>query len=810
MLNKITSNIPFIGDGSTDDIESEANEAQSEATPDEEPTDTDLPDSTNSLTPEEVHVYKDEIILDGTHARTYAINKWPPMMNRDIFTGLITNAGLDYEFKLFYDPYDNISATDKLESLETKLADKRGGEFSRFTSNKESIRNTEETVNAMKQHITQGERLLDLSFLITIYADSRSDLENFHETLNNILDRGAQVRTNKCVYQQQLALRSNTIAAENKIADKNDSFKQLALSDAASKTFPFIEDTFMEPGGVFFGINENSMTPIFIDVFDRSNGFNMLTTGMIGSGKSFSSSQILMELDISYKDFRQFIIDPMGGFLGVNNALDGDRIILNGTESINPMEIKETPEHVLERSQGQINPWSMKKEELRWFFTQFFMTRSNERLSNEELSTLDTAITQTYHRFGITEDISTHSKESPTILDLIETLEMIAKDTEEYTNTNLQAEIDKRKELAIDLLVALDPFKEGGEYHNLAQKTDIDITDNRTIYLDLQQISANSDDLGIMMQLLFMKLYQKAKSTTDKVALTIDEAHKIMGDKSLTSGLEEMFRHSRHFDLSINLISQTPEEFYSTETARAIANQCTIKRFHRVDHIDGDLAEDTLDMNPSEINYIEDAEMGEGDKDYSQALLTISDEDRSLPLRIKATRDEQMIIDYDPTENIEDFTQPSEQRLKQALDTYNTTDKPRYVGDEEELTTEVKAQLARKERARKRVLQQQDPSLVNGNLDETAPDTQGDTPNENTESTNESQTSSAAQQENESVGKVGLKRRLGDPSDIDSLDQTVIEQISHQYEIADDTDDLTEKREAIKADFFPEEQAASQ
>lgn len=793
-----------------------ANEDDGEEDPDDLVGKTDVEgteptDPANFLIPEEVHVHRNKLKVDDVYTRTYAADSWPPMIRRGMFTSLIMNANLNFEFTLYGSPYDDIEGVNKLEDLESKLEDKRTGEFERFTPNQESIENTEKTLNAMKQHITQGEKLFDASFYITVYAHSEELLERFDDEIKSNLNRSAGLGTNKCLLQQKRAMQSNSPTAQNKLAEMNDQFKQLMLADGLSRTFPFIEDSFMEEGGCLFGINENSMTPVFIDIFNRSNGYNMLTTGMIGSGKSFSSSQILMEMDASYSNFQQYIIDPMGGFQGVNNALDGDRIILNGTESINPMEIKETPKHVIEQAQGKVSPWTMKKQELRWFFDQFFQIRADERLTNDELSTLDTAITQTYHRFGITEELETHSKKSPTIMDLIDTLRMMAEDAEEYTDTGLEEELDRRRGLAIDLLVSLDAFKPGGEYHNLAQETDIRLSDNRVIYLDLQQIPEQSDDLGIMMLLLFSKLYQNAKTTTDKVALTIDEAHKIMGDSNITGGLEEMFRHSRHFNLSINLISQTPEEFYATETAKTIAKQCTIKRYHRVDSLDEDLAKDDLNMNQNEINYIEGAEMGEGSKDFSQALLKISDEDQAIPLRIKATRDEQMIIDYDPKDDVQDFDTGPEQSLKRALDLYNSTETPIFVAEDDDLSNEVRLSIARKERNRKRVLAQEDPSLLSEadrksiQQETSQPSSEQPDSSDGDYTSNNDTTSSDTNESDEPIGMAGIKKRIGGRDGIDNLDDTEVELIAKQYNIGDsdsESNSIDDLRKKIKDEFF--------
>jgi len=818
----VAEKIPIISDLMGGDEEEEEKTAEEEVeemlNKADEDQDIHISGDATSLAPNETQIYRDKIVSDGKFFRTFVVDDWPPMIQQDVFKNILKSAKLDFDFSLQLEPYEDQSGVDKLETLASKLEDKREGDFAKFTSNKESMQQTENTLSVLKQHITEGEKLFDVTFYITLRADSEKELERNTDELKNKLTRESRLGLNECRYQQKDALVSNSPAAINKLAEHNDSFKQLMLSSAVARTFPFLEDTFMEQDGVLYGINENSMTPVFVDIFARANGYNQLTTGMIGSGKSFSTSQVLLEMERAYNDFQQFIIDPMGGFLGVNNALDGDRIVIGGDEPINPLEISKTPEHVMEKAQGKLDPWSMKKNELRWFFTEFFYDPENEEgLSSHEKGMLDQAITMTYNKKGITKDIETHSKESPTIMDLIDVLQSIAEDAEEFSNTELEEEADKQREIALNLLLRMKPFKEGGEYHNLAQPTKIDINTNDVIYLDLQQIPENSDNLGIMMQLLFMKIYQNAKSTEDKVAITIDEAHKILGDENITGGLEELFRHSRHFDLSINLISQTPEEFYVNQTAENIAKQCTIKRFHRVDSLDEELAKNKLELNDSEIQFIEDAEMGKGEKNYSEALLTIQDSDRSIPLRIEATNDEAMVIDYDPTESIQEYDTGSEQQLKRALDIYNRNDNPIFVGDSDELSQEVKSQIVKKRRNRRRLIAEEDPSLLTEEerqqLD-TIDSDEGD--NNNSELSTQSPgdieqteagvqaTSDSAEEENTS-NEDHLMRHMT-PQDVRELDTSEVRDIIELKNLDINTDQpRNELEEKIISEFFGKE-----
>jgi hypothetical protein len=760
-------------------------------------------DPNNFFAPEDAVWYKDNVVLNGNHARTYAADSWPTNPQGGLFSQVLLNSELDYDFALHYHPYDASTAVDKLDSIEQDLNDKRTGDFARFVPDKAALEETEKVVQVMKKYINQGQSMLDVSFFITIYAEDEGELEDFHKQVRNNIVTSGGVSLTRNTLRQKAALQSCSPIGKNVLGNKNDNLKQKMLGSGAAKTFPFLEDTFMESNGVMFGVNEQSDTPVIIDIFDRSNGYNVLVSGMIGAGKSFSTSQILLSMDAAYRDFQQYIVDPMGDFQGVNHALDGERIVINGDVSINPMAIKETPEEVIERADGKINPWTQKKQELKWFFTQFFeITGSNEEsLSNEELATLDTAITKTYHKKGITEDIETHSKENPTISDLIETIQEMAKNAEEEADTGLEKEVEKRESIAVRLLVLMDPFKPGNQYHNLAQETEIDVTGERTVYLDLQQIPNNSDDMGVMMKLLMMRIYQEAKQVDNKVSFTIDEAHKIMRDDGLTAGLEEMFRHSRHFDLSIQLLSQTPEEFYQTQTAKTIAKQCSIKKFHYVDSIDEDIARGVLDMNDAEIDYIESAEPGKGDKNYSQALLRVGDEDTSLPLRIYATKDEQIVIDYDPAEENE-YDDPQSEQLVEALDVKSKNQKLRVAGDEESLSTQVRSSIAKKQQNRERLIESQQV---------TDDDADSESPNDDTGSTDPTQDrkhtlaegadpSTDSDTNNDPYAK--LRGRVSSEEAVDGLSDSVIRTISSNYGIGTDEDDINEIRDELKTELF--------
>lgn len=85
-----------------------------------------------------------------------------------------------------------------------------------------------------------------------------------------------------------------------------------------------------------------------------------------------------------------------------------------------------------------------------------------------------------------------------------------------------------------------------------------------------------------MMQVLFNAVYERAKGTDSRVVFAIDEAHYLMNDTTSLEFLETAVRHSRHYDLSLQFITQTGGEFALTPETRTIANLRSITIIHRV------------------------------------------------------------------------------------------------------------------------------------------------------------------------------------------------------------------------------------
>jgi type IV secretory pathway VirB4 component len=489
--------------------------------------------------------------------------------------------------------------------------------------------------------VENGQRVFSQSTFVTVRADTRSEL---HESIKRVRaalrERPAKLVPKTAICTQDLAVQSAAPVGPNPLGRE-----AIALGGAVGALLASPQNpTILEEGGVEFGIHRDTHSPVVVDPFAREDGYAMFTVGDPGSGKSFSAKQNFIRTLEQEEDRIGIILEPLNDWVGVAEALDAKRITVGGTMGLNPLEIKPTPEHVLRTRGGDASPLKERRDRVVSFFTNFFALRNVEL--GDRRTTLELAIDAAYERKGFTDDVSTHSQESPTVQDeVLDILEEMSTDPKPYIVRSV-AEGEKISEDAVWLLDQLRAFAEGGQFENLGRESEFDIRNEDVVYLDLAQRGGSlGGHTSLLMELLISLVYERAKESEKEVVLYVDEARYLMSDSETLEYLETIFRHHRHHDLSIRLITQTVDEFFQRPEAEMILDQCSIKQFHKLDGMDEDWA-DEFGLNHAQMRFVQNALPGDEEQGYSQALLGVDGEWRGI--EVTALPREQEIIDFDP------------------------------------------------------------------------------------------------------------------------------------------------------------------
>ena len=623
---------------------------------DEQPDTADIsvtydPSSSELPTPEAIHsalvgpsgieTTPRSVQLGDTWARSRWVAEYPETPTDGFLERLYASpATRDSDIAIHIDPRETAGTLDALENhIEELEADVEYLSERRRASARglqKDLTDYQDLYDALRNSSTKA---FDVSTYLTSHAETESDLTN-----SGLRKTARQPPANLTPvtprWQQLETLISGSPMGLNKL-DHSLSTRTPMLAGAVGAMFPFVSGAFAEPG-IEYGTYALNESPMILDRFNRETGYCTMVIGQLGAGKSFSTKLQLVRRRMYDPDTIIIMLDPLQGFAGVNDALDGERITVGGTRGLNPLEIQPTPPEILD-SVPDLDPWAEQLSRTMTFFETFFEVVATNPLADRK-QTLRRGLQEAYDRKGITRDPATHSRSSPTVDDVISVLESLLAEPASfgYATEGEQATVrDDAQALLKDLRPS---FREGGDLANLARETEFDL-DSPAVYLDLHQEEGarGRGETSLMMQVLFNAVYERAKQTDKKVVFAIDEAHYLMNDATSLSFLETAVRHSRHYDLSLHFITQTGGEFALTPETRTIASLCSMTVIHRVNEEAEKLAE-WFDLSEREVNWVRTAKAGNEEDGYSEALLGI-DEEGWFPLRVRASEYEVSAID---------------------------------------------------------------------------------------------------------------------------------------------------------------------
>lgn len=375
---------------------------------------------------------------------------------------------------------------------------------------------------------------------------------------------------------------------------KYDSLKkrgQKMPSGSAAAVFPFVYPGWLDPKG--FKLGHKDGVPVFLDFFARDSSrinSNMVIIGKSGSGKSFSTKTILVNL--AAEDTKIFILDPENEYKGIAKKMHGKLIDVgsNAQGIINPFHIittlsddetEETNEtNSTERDENKTGTsFSMHLQFLEEFFKQILPD-----IDVDAREYLNNLIIRMYEEKGINAEAELSKltpSDFPTFDDLYEkVLSDFQTTTGEYSKKNLRI-----------LLNYVSKFATGGRNSNLWNGESSISTKENFIVFNFQSLLANKNGLIANAQMLLVlkwldneiiknRDYNLKYHANRKIIVVIDEAH-VFIDEKFPIALDFMFqlaKRIRKYSGMQIIITQNVRDFVGTEEiarkSTAIINAC--------------------------------------------------------------------------------------------------------------------------------------------------------------------------------------------------------------------------------------------
>ncbi len=293
-------------------------------------------------------------------------------------------------------------------------------------------------------------------------------------------------------------------------------------TDGLAAFYPLGDEGVLERGGILLGLTLGEAAPVVVDRW-RHSSYSWGIFGTTGAGKSFAAALMALRSRWQTEGLRTVILDPLGEFSGLAEALGGTVIRLGADARVrlNPLDPVTTGGDRKEKA-GRVGAI------LRALFPS---------LLDEEMAALDASVSRLYER----------GPEIPTLGDLVD---LVGSDPKAPPRLAGLLEIFRSGSLAaVDGPTTIDPQAE-------------------VLTVDFRGIPENH--LPFHLAYVLDWTYGLLRDAPGPKLAVVDEAHLLARHPATAEFLDRVVRHVRHFTGGFLLLSQSPDDFLRHESGRAI------------------------------------------------------------------------------------------------------------------------------------------------------------------------------------------------------------------------------------------------
>ena len=382
--------------------------------------------------------------------------------------------------------------------------------------------------------------------------------------------------------------------------------------------FPFTSSALSMERGVLYGVTLRGSSPVLINPFDSGQleNANLAIFATSGAGKSYFTKLLVLRSLLAGTS--AIAIDPEGEYRALTRAVGGQRVRLaaDSVQHINPFDL---PRQQRDADAGNVLAGHV--TELVTFIG-ILVTQPGETLGADALAVLDTGLTRTYGRAGITADPDTHRHPAPLLADLWHELRAAEHPA------------------AVTLAGRLERYVNGSLAGIFSAPTNVDL-DARLVVFDTADLAEELRPLAI--GLISAYVWTRARTNPKPRLLVIDEAWSLLRYPAGAEFLEHLARRARKHWLGLVTISQDVADFLGDPHGRTVLATSACKLLLKQDSSTLAALCQHYPLSPEERHFLLGAGRGEG--------LFLARGSR-MPIRIEASNSEDRLCTTTPTEVI--------------------------------------------------------------------------------------------------------------------------------------------------------------
>ncbi len=461
-------------------------------------------------------------------------------------------------------------------------------------------------IEKLRDDLTQGtERFFQFSLYITIYAETRQELDRMVEKVESIFG-SKLVYTKRALYQAEQGFNSSLPLGNDEL---QISFNMNSSPIATS--FPFISSELTSDDGILYGINRHNNSLIIFDRFSLQNP-NSVVFATSGAGKSYTIKlEILRSMMMGTE---VIIIDPESEYKYLCDAVGGAYInlSLNSESKVNPFDLPRTTDN-------DTRPADILRSSV--ITLKGLVRLMLGDLTHAEDSLIDRALIETYAKKDITIESDLNNIDPPLMKDLEEVLSGM-----EGTG---------------DLVIRLKKYTEGTFSGLFNSPTNIDVK-NQLICFSVRDLEDELKPIAIYTIINY--IWNIVRSEVKKRILVIDEAWWLMQREDSAKFIFALVKRCRKYYLGVTTITQDVNDFLGSPYGQAIVTNSALQLLLKQSPAGIDIVKKTFHLTEGEKYLLLEGNVGEG---------IFFAGNKHVAILVRASYTEDQIITSDPRQLLE-------------------------------------------------------------------------------------------------------------------------------------------------------------
>jgi conjugal transfer ATP-binding protein TraC len=524
------------------------------------------------IAPSSVKITTGYMELGTKLVRSFFILVYPRVISAGWLEGLV-NTDLPIDISIFIYPKDSGKVLQDLRGKVGKIQASIRLNDEKGAPRDPALETAYRDVEGLRDAIQQGvEKFFAVGVYITIYADTKEELEKLSKSVEGILN------------QQNIILKRAAMQMDDGFNSslpilKDDLQVHINMNTSPlSASFPFVSSELSSDSGILYGINRHNSSLIIFDRFELENA-NEVVFATSGAGKSYTVKlEILRSLMVG---INVIVIDPEQEYKILADTLGGTYVnmSLNSNNRINPFDL---PKALPGESNADILRTSI-------IDLMGLMNLMLGKLNPQEVSIMERAIKEAYAKRDITEESDFSKLLPPTMQDLVEILqgvvggETLAQRLYRYTEGTFAGIFNKR--------------------------TNININNSFVVFniRDLQE-----DLRPIAMYILLKYVWNEIRSELKRRILAIDEAWIMMQYEDSARFLYGLVKRARKYYLGVTTITQDVGDFLNSPFGKPIVTNSALKTLLKQSTASIDLIGETFALTAGEKQVLLQSSVGQG------------------------------------------------------------------------------------------------------------------------------------------------------------------------------------------------------